>query len=434
MPNSNTIVFPVRLTKKGEKEVPLSPIDQKVLDLIDKSKNDNVALLQKSVQIPSFTGNEADMGEFLVREMAKFGLNDARIVRQMEARPNILAHYQGKTGKPSITVYAHYDTVPIGDITQWHYGPLSGEMVGNRIYGRGAIDHKFPISALLYAFKAIRDAGVTLNGNIVFVFVCDEEFGGHHGMRYLIDQGMCNTDYFLYAVCGTDGKTIGIAGSGRVYYLITVKGKTTHTGTNEKGINAAYKAAKLIIRLEKLGQEINERKLKMTTGDVELEGTCRFSVNMVNAYLTGNNVPDRCVIQIDRRLMPKRETWESGQAEIQAVIDELKKEDPEFQADVYIKPEHWMNCAVSVPDRKLIEPLQRSADKVLGFSPVIGKVSTGSNDCSWFTTAYPDRAVVAYGISRGSGTHSYDEFATTDGLIDTTKVYALFLMDLLGVA
>lgn len=414
--------------------MPLSQIERKVLDLVDKSKNDNVALLQKSVQVPSFTGNEAEMGESLIREMPKFGLNDARIIQQMEGRPNILAHYQGKTGKPSITVYAHYDTIPIGDITQWHHGPLSGGIDGNRIYGRGVKDHKFPIPALLYAFKAIRDAGVTLNGNIVFAFVCDEEFGGHHGLRYLMEQGMCDTDYFLYGSAGADGKTIGIAGNGRAYYRITVKGKTTHTGYNEKGINAAYKGAKLITRLEKLGKEINGRKLKMTTGDLELEGTCRFSVNMANAFLTGNNVPDRCDIQIDRRLMPKLETWETGQAEIQAVIDELKKEDPEFQADVHVNPEGWMNAAISLPDPKLIEPMQRSAEKILGFTPTIGKVATGSNDCSWFTTSYPDRAVISFGASRGGNSHSYEEFVTSDGLIDTTKVYALFLMDLLGTA
>ena len=415
--------------------MPLSNAEQKVLDLIDQSKNENIALLQRIVQIPSLTGAEAQGGEFLLREMPKFGFNDAKIVQRLVGRPNIVAHYQGKTGKPSVTAYAHYDTVPTGDITQWHHGPFSGEIVGNRIYGRGANDHKFPIPALLFATKAIQDAGVVLNGNIVFTFCCDEEFGGHQGMRYLVDQGICNTDYLLYASGGTNGKTIGIAANGRAYYMITVKGKTAHTGNNDKGINAAYKAAKLITRLEKLGKEINERKLKMKTGDVELEGTERFSINMVRSYLTGNNVPDRCVIQIDRRLVPKRETWESGQAEIQAVINELKKEDPEFEADMYFNPERWMNFAVSIPDRKLIEPLQRSANKVLGFTPKIDdKVMTGSSDHGWFTLAYPERAFVAYGISRGAGVHAYDEFATTDGLIDTTKVYALFLMDLLGVA
>ncbi len=409
--------------------------EQRVLQLIDQSKNDNIALMQRLVQIPSLSGEEAQMGEFLFKEMTRFNLDKLQIVQQMVGRPNILGRLRGKTGKPSITVYAHYDTVPVGDIAQWHYGPFSGEIVGNRIYGRGVNDHKFPIPPLLFATRAIRDAGIRLNGDIVYTFVCDEEFGGHRGMRYLIDEGLCDTDYLLYASGGGDGKSIGLAANARAYYRITIRGKTAHTGNNEKGINAAVKAAHLITRLEKLGQEINNKRVKFNTGDVEIEGKSRFSINMIHAYTTGNNVPDICTIQIDRRLIPKVETFDQGQAEIQAVVDEMKREDPEFSAEVTWNPEGWMNFAVSLPDNTLIGAMQRSAKKVLGFTPGIStRETSGSSDHGWFNLKYPNRAFVSYGVARGSDGHSYDEYATVDGLIDTTKVYALFLMDLLGTA
>lgn len=415
--------------------MPLSEQEKKIIALIDRSKSDGLALLQKLVQIPSYSGEEAEIGRFLAREMTGFGLDDVRIVEQVVDRPNIVARYRGKTGKPSITVYSHYDTIPIGDITQWHYGPLSGEVIGNRIYGRGANDHKFPIPPLLLAVKAIKDSGFSLNGDIVFTFVGDEEFGGHRGMRYLVDEGLCDTDYLLYAVGGTDGKTIGIAANGRGYYRITVRGRTMHTGNNDRGLNAAAKAAKLILRLEELRKEVNNRRLKFKTGDVEIEGKGRFSINLVHAFTTGNNVPDYCVVQIDRRLVPRCETFEGAQAEIQAVIDEMKKEDSEFEAELTWNPERWMNFAVSQPNTTLIGALQRSAEKILGFVPVIAKEgASGSSDHGWFNLKYPDRPFVSYGISRGGNVHSYDEYATVDGLLDTTKVYALFLMDLLGVA
>ena len=90
----------------------LSIQEKKILGLIDQSKGDIVALMQKLVQIPSYSGQEAEIGDFLVREVTKFGLDDVRIVQQVVGRPNVMARYQGKTGKPSLTVYAHYDTVP----------------------------------------------------------------------------------------------------------------------------------------------------------------------------------------------------------------------------------------------------------------------------------------------------------------------------------
>lgn len=413
----------------------LSTQEQRVLKLIDQSKDDNVALMQKLVQIPSCTGEEAEIGEFLVNEVVKFGLDDARIVQQMVGRPNVIGRYHGKMGKPSLTAYAHYDTVPVGDIMKWNYGPFSGTIVGNRIYGRGVNDHMFPIPPLLFAIKAIGDAGVTLNGDIVFAFVCDEEFGGHRGMRYVVDEDLCDTNYLLYAGGGGNGKTIGIASNGRGYYRIIIKGKTTHTGRNEEGLNAAVKAAKLILRLNELGQEVNNRRLKFKAGDVEIEGRARFSINLVHAFTTGNNVPDICTIQIDRRIIPQHETYKSAQVEIQAVVDKLRNEDPEFDAEVVWNPEGWMHSSVSVPDSPLVKALQRSGEKVLGFTPTINTGPTGgSSDHGWFNSKYPDRPFAGYGVSRGGNTHSYDEYVTIDGLIDSTKVYAFLMMDLLGVA
>jgi acetylornithine deacetylase/succinyl-diaminopimelate desuccinylase-like protein len=133
--------------------------EKKVLELVEHSKNDIVALMQKLVQIPSISGEEAEMGEFLVQEIGKFGLADNKIVETIEGRPNVIAKYKGVTGKPSLTVYAHYDTVPPYDMSQWSYGPYSGSIVDNRIYGRGVNDHKFPIPPLLFAIKAVAEAG-----------------------------------------------------------------------------------------------------------------------------------------------------------------------------------------------------------------------------------------------------------------------------------
>ena len=370
----------------------MNDVENKVLGLVEKHRDDNISLMQKLVQIPSISGDEADMGDFLVEEVKKFGLEDAKIVQRSVGRPNVVARYRGTTGKPSLTVYAHYDTVPPYDMSQWTYGPY-----------------------------------------IVYAFVGDEELGGHMGFRHVVERGHCDTDYLLYGVGGGDGKSIGIAANGRAFYKITVKGKTAHTGNNHMGVNAASKAAKLIGRIEELRDDVNNRRLKFKAGDLEMEGMGRLSINHVEALTIGNNVPDKCVIQVDRRLVPQRETFESGQAEIQAVVDALKEEDEEFDAEVEWVPDRWMNFSVSVPDSPLISALQKSAEKVLGVRPEVSPtLGGGSSDHGWFKKQYPDRPFASYGLSRGGNVHSYDEYATTDGLIDNTKIYALMFMELLG--
>ena len=409
--------------------------EAKVLEKVDSYRDDIVSLMQKLVQIPSVTGEEAEIGRFLLDEVNKFGLDDVRIEQRSIDRPNVMARYRGTEGDPSITVYAHYDTVPAGDIKKWRHGPFSGAIEDGNIYGRGVSDHKFPIPPLLYAVKAIKEAGIRLRGDIVFAFVCDEERGGHLGMKYVVDQGHCDTDYLLYSGGGGDGRKMGVAANGRAYYRVTVRGHTAHTGRNDQGVNAAVKAVKLIDRLQELREDVNNRRDKFKSGDFEITGKGRLSINLVHAFLTGNNVPDACVVQVDRRFIPQVESFESTQAEIQAIVDDLKREDPGFDATVEFVPERWFNPSVSKIDPTLVGALQGSVSKVLGFTPEVNDtVGGGSSDNAWYNMKYPDRAFVSYGCGGGGNVHTYNEHVTVDGLIDNTKVYALFLMDLLGTA
>jgi acetylornithine deacetylase/succinyl-diaminopimelate desuccinylase-like protein len=192
---------------------------------------------------------------------------------------------------------------------------------------------------------------------------------------------------------------------------------------------------KILPHIDELSQDVNNRRLTIKSGDAEIEGLARFSINKIHAFTTGNNVPDLCEIQIDRRLIPQHETFESCQAEIQAVLDKVKNENRDLEAELTVVPDRDMLPSVSVPDSPLVKSLQRSVKKVLGMTPTISKGPTGgSSDHGWWLSKYPDRAFVSYGCSRGGPSHSYDEYATIDGLIDNTKIYALLMIDLLGIA
>jgi acetylornithine deacetylase/succinyl-diaminopimelate desuccinylase family protein len=408
--------------------------NQRVLEIIDENRDDIVSLMQKLVQIPSITGEEQKIGRFVYDEVQRTGLEDVKIVQDTADRPNVIARYRGTKGKPSLTVYAHYDTVPPGDISKWDYGPYSGEIVGDRIYGRGSKDHKFPIPPLLYAIKAINEAGLQLEGDIIFAFVCDEERGGHHGTKLLVDRGLLDTDMMLYSGGGGDGKSIGVASNGRQYYRIKVKGETAHTGNNDQGINAVNKAAKLINRLEELENNVNERRDEFNSHGIMIKGKARFSINYVHAFVTGNNVPDECIVQIDRRFIPQIETPESCEGEIQELIDKVRVEDPEFRAEMTSIPDRSMEPAWSFPDSELVKSLQRSTEHIIGTVPKIADtVGGGSSDWGWYMWKYPERPVVSYGCSRGGPSHGYNEYSTISGLIDNTKIYALLFMDLLKV-
>jgi acetylornithine deacetylase/succinyl-diaminopimelate desuccinylase-like protein len=64
--------------------------------------------------------------------------------------------------------------------------PGGAEIEEGRLYGVGAADAKAQIAAFVYATRTLREAGITLAGNVTLAFVVDEEPGGMLTLRYAV--------------------------------------------------------------------------------------------------------------------------------------------------------------------------------------------------------------------------------------------------------
>ncbi len=90
----------------------------------------------------------------------------------------------GQTGK-LFGVLGHLDVVPEGN--GWSGDPYGGEIRDGCIWGRGAIDNKGPMVAVLYALKAVLDSGIVFNNRIRIVFGTDEETSWS-GVKHYIER------------------------------------------------------------------------------------------------------------------------------------------------------------------------------------------------------------------------------------------------------
>lgn len=81
----------------------------------------------------------------------------------------------GDPSLPTIDVYAHSDTVPVSSF--WDFDPFKGEIKGDNIYGRGAVDDKGPGLACLYGAKLLLDKGLINGWRLRFIFGGNEEMG-----------------------------------------------------------------------------------------------------------------------------------------------------------------------------------------------------------------------------------------------------------------
>ena len=397
-------------------------LETKVLNHIESRRDEIIAFMQTLIQTRSVTGEEAEIGALMKRELEGDGLK-VDVVEPLTGRVNIVARHRGVGGGPRVMMYSHIDVVPAGDLSTWKHPPFSGEVADSYIWGRGAQDNKVATCGLTMAYRALRELGVKLRGEIVFTHVGDEERGGRYGFQEVPSRGYGEgVDYLFYAHGGKPDQ-IGIAANGSRGLTLTVKGRSAHTAQLEEGQNAIVDAAVLITELQKLAKQVNARTYSLPGTDSVMKS--RFSVNRVHGGVANNNVPDTCEVYVDRRYTPG-ETEEQVDAEYAEAMERAKKRNPRLQ--VQYKVEQGNLVSVAPADTPLVKAVQRAAASIGYAAKPVG--GSHSSDHGWFVRRH-GKPFASYGIG-GEGAHGPNERIKVEDLIATTKAYALTMLNLHG--
>src|SRR6478752_8897777 len=140
-------------------------------------------------------GDQPGPGERKAAEHVATLLDEVGIQSELwEAEPgrtNVLARWGGTTGDP-ILIHGHLDVVP-ADAADWQLHPFSGEIHDGQVWGRGAVDMKDFDAMLLSTVRARAAADAAPGREVVLCFTADEEAGGGHGAKILVEQ---HADWF----------------------------------------------------------------------------------------------------------------------------------------------------------------------------------------------------------------------------------------------
>lgn len=233
-------------------------------------------------------------------------------VEVFEATPNrtsLLATVAaGATGnRPTLLVNGHLDVVPVVE-SEWTLPPFGGVIRDARLYGRGACDMKGGIAAAIEGIRACQDAGVTPGCDVVFHLVADEETGGRWGTEALLRAGRIAADAAV--VPEPTELRVGVAERGVLLAEITVSGQAAHGSDPAAGHSAIADAARLVLALQ-------EADFGGPTHPLLGRPTC--NVGEISGGTAPNIVASRCVLGVDRRLLPGQ-TRDEVVAELDAVI------------------------------------------------------------------------------------------------------------------
>jgi acetylornithine deacetylase len=345
---------------------------------------------------------EAEIGAYVADTLSALGL----AVKTYEIEPgrvNVVGFLKGRGKGRTLLLNAHMDTVGVDGMTS---DPFGAEIRGGHLYGRGAQDMKGSLAAMISAAKILVDGGIELGGDLLVTAVADEEFASI-GTEDLIKHVTADAAI----VTEPTNLTISRAHRGFIWYNVETFGRAAHGSRYQEGIDANMRMGRFLSRLEKLEQDLRQRVPHPLVGSPSLHAPLLQGGSEPSIYAS------HCLLQIERRTIPG-ETDPQATAELQAIIDQLAKEDTTYRAEVkatFIRDPYEIDA-----EARIVKTLDRA------YTLHTGHMHAHTGQSFW-----TDAAILAgAGIETvligpiGHGLHSVDEWVDIQSVVDLAHILA----------
>jgi len=246
---------------------------------IDREALESFALAL--VRTPGLSGDEGAVAALVEAEMARLGY-----AVQVDAMGNVTGTLDGGDG-PCALFDGHMDTVGVTDPAAWSADP-AGEIRDGRLYGRGAMDMKGQLAAVIHGVAAAAEA---LGGRAVVSASIAEE----------VLEGAATAEIArrvrpdVAVICEPSTMRLVVGQRGRAELVVEVHGRPTHSSRPELGVNAVDAMADVLRATRGLRLPAHA-----ALGDAILVPTDVLS----RPYPANSVVPDRCTVTYDRRTLP----------------------------------------------------------------------------------------------------------------------------------
>jgi succinyl-diaminopimelate desuccinylase len=205
-------------------------------------------------------------------------------------RTSLVARH-GPGARAPLCFAGHVDTVPLG-AKAWTREPFGGEIADGKLYGRGSSDMKSGVAAFVCA--ALDAARADPRAELLVVVVAGEETGCEGSAHLARTAGALGKAGAL-VVAEPTGNRVLVGHKGALWLEGRTRGVTAHGSMPERGVNAIYRAARAVTRLEEFRFEVPEDSLL---------GRPTLNVGTIRGGLNVNSVPDEAAFTMDVRTTP----------------------------------------------------------------------------------------------------------------------------------
>ncbi len=281
-----------------------------------------VTLLRDLVKRRSFNppGEEAQVGTQVADWLRQAGLA-VSLQGVSGVRSNVIARLRGKGTRPALLMCAHLDTVPIGE-TAWQHEPLGAEIEDGRLYGRGSVDTKGSLAAMMAAAASLYRSHLTLEGDLILLATVGEETGCLGARAFQHSGGMKGVGAVV--VGEPTSLELVVAHRGALWLELVLHGQAAHGSMPERGVNAIQAACRLL-------QRISQHAFAHVAHP--LLGSPTVNAGTIQGGIQPNIVPDLCRATIDIRTVPGQ-SHVAVLADVHGLADEIANNMPGLSVEV----------------------------------------------------------------------------------------------------
>ena len=388
-------------------------IFQRINELSEKYRNYTAENLSKLVKIKSLSTQEKDVQLELKRQMEEAGFDEVKI----DGLGNVIGRIGN--GKKILAIDGHMDTVDMGNMDNWSFNPLGGEIKDGFVHGRGTVDQEGGPAAFVTSGRILKELGFDKDLTIYFVGSVMEEDCDGLCWKYIVEEDKIKPDF----VISTEPTNLNIyrGHRGRMEMHVHFHGVSSHGSAPERGKNAIYMASRAALEIEKLNDRLKFDEF-LGKGSVTISEIISGSPSLCA-------VADYARVHLDRRLT-WGETKESAVKEVEEVVKGMnaKVEVLNYSEKAYTGLEYGMEKYY--PTWKMAEDHQVVQTGVKAYKNLFGKdvkvdkwtfSTNGIMTCG--TYGIP---TIGFGPGNEVLAHAPNEKVPIDDLVVAASFYAAF--------
>ncbi len=392
-------------------------IYSKIKTLSEKYSDYTAQNLSKLVKIKSLSADEKDVQLELVRQMEEAGFDEVKI----DGLGNVIGRIGN--GKRILAIDGHMDTVDMGNLSNWDFDPLGGEIKDGFVHGRGTVDQEGGPAAFITTGRILKELGFDKDLTIYFVGSVMEEDCDGLCWKYIIEEEKIKPDFAI----STEPTNLNIyrGHRGRMEMHVSFYGVSSHGSAPERGKNAIYMASKVALEIEKLNENLTYDEF-LGRGSVTISEFVSESPSLCA-------VSDFARLHLDRRLT-WGETKESAVKEIEKIIEGMnaKVEVLNYEETAYTGLKYGMEKYYptwKIPENhEIVKTGVNSYEKLYGNTPLVDKWTFSTNGV--VINGIYGIPTIGFGPGNEVLAHAPNEKVAITDLVVASAFYAAFAYDI----